>query len=351
MYNCVEEILFNPTKYEWIVFGAGGYARTFINKFCLSGILPMPKYVCDNDETKWNTEFIGGLIIHNPQKIMDEDYRNTVIVIATHWMAIVDQFRHMGAYYYMTITSKTVEDVYYIRQNEKRFHRVEEMFEDDLSKELFHTKIQDYLRGIIYAPSCVSYAPYYGNDLIRNLEDNDVIVAGGCYNGDHIDRALELNSNVKIYAFEPNRKYADYLREKYDLYGNVIIKENALYDDNTELLLDNSVDMSAHVMSGTPEEYCGTQIETIKIKAVRLDDTVGDDVSMIWMDIEGSELSALRGGRELLTYHRPKLAICVYHLIEHYVEIAELVKEYNPNYKLFFRHHSTIDSESVLYAI
>ena len=350
MYNYIEKVLDNPTAYNWIVFGGGGYGRAFIENYCLTGILPMPKYVCDNDKSRWNTEFIAGLMIADPSEIMREDYQKTIIVAATHWMAIVDQIRHMGGYYFAIFTSKCIEDILYIKNNIGRFDAVERMLEDELSRDLYHTKIQDFRRGILYDPSPFSCNPYYGNDVISSLDDKEVIVAGGCYNGDHIDRALDINPNVKFYSFEPNKKYADLLRDKYSNNENVIVKEYGLFDENTDLQFDNSADVSAHVAKMIPGATDSSD-KLEKIHAVRMDDAVNDDVSLIWMDIEGSEIAALKGAERTIRSKRPKLAICVYHMIEHYVEIAELIKEYNPDYKLYFRHYSTMESESVLYAL
>ncbi|MBQ7076689.1 MAG: FkbM family methyltransferase [Lachnospiraceae bacterium] len=349
MYNFIDEILAKPSDYDWILFGAGVKSAEFYNKYLASGVLPMPKYVVDNNPEKWGTKWLGNLTIEDPKKVMSEDYKKTVIIIATHWLAIVDQLRHMGAYYFMTITVKSIDDYIFIKDNKDRIDRVESWLSDDLSKELFRTKIEDYRRGVIYAPSCISFNPYYGNDVIPNLNDNDVIIAGGCYNCEHIDRALMINPKIKCYAFEPNAKYADLLRDKYKDNPNIVVRENGLFNENVTLLLDNSVDLSAHVVAVRENEPINENAETIK--AVKLDDADVNDATLIWMDIEGSEVLALKGAENLIKKNRPKLAICVYHLIEHYVEVAECIKEFNPDYKLYFRHHTTMDLDSVLYAI
>ncbi len=69
------------------------------------------------------------------------------------------------------------------------------------------------------------------------------------------------------------------------------------------------------------------------------------------MDIEGSELKALEGATETIRKYKPKLAICVYHKPEDIIEIPKKILELNPNYKLWLRHYSYVDTETVLYAI
>lgn len=88
------------------------------------------------------------------------------------------------------------------------------------------------------------------------------------------------------------------------------------------------------------------------IETKSLDDLfMNEQVEIIALDIEGEELHALLGASKIIQRNKPKLAICVYHDLSHYVKIAETIKEYNSDYKLYFRHHSTVTIESVLYAI
>ena len=69
------------------------------------------------------------------------------------------------------------------------------------------------------------------------------------------------------------------------------------------------------------------------------------------MDIEGAEMSALQGASEVIRKNRPKLTICIYHSDEDLFRIAEYVHELVPEYKLYIRHHSKSDVETVLYAV
>ena len=69
------------------------------------------------------------------------------------------------------------------------------------------------------------------------------------------------------------------------------------------------------------------------------------------MDIEGAELKALHGCKEILVKHRPKLAICVYHKKEDIVEIPLYLHDVVPEYKFYMRHYSVRAYETVLYAV
>lgn len=72
---------------------------------------------------------------------------------------------------------------------------------------------------------------------------------------------------------------------------------------------------------------------------------------MIKMDVEGSELESLKGAKRTIQRDKPKLAICIYHKPEDMTEIPMFIKELVPEYRLYVRHHSNSDLETVLYAI
>ena len=75
------------------------------------------------------------------------------------------------------------------------------------------------------------------------------------------------------------------------------------------------------------------------------------DATWIKMDIEGSEMAALHGARNVIQRNHPKLTICIYHSDEDMIRIAEYVHEIAPEYKLYVRHHKKNHGETVLYAI
>lgn len=86
---------------------------------------------------------------------------------------------------------------------------------------------------------------------------------------------------------------------------------------------------------------------------VAIDDVVDpqERVTMIKMDIEGSELEALRGARKTICRDKPRLAVCIYHKAEDMTEVPLYIKELVPEYRLYVRHHSKEIGETVFYAV
>lgn len=70
------------------------------------------------------------------------------------------------------------------------------------------------------------------------------------------------------------------------------------------------------------------------------------------MDIEGAEQKALEGAIDIITSQHPKLAVCIYHSLEDFIMIPQIIHKLNPNYKIYIRHYRELaDSENVCYAV
>lgn len=152
------------------------------------------------------------------------------------------------------------------------------------------------------------------------------------------------SGNGHAYVFEPNPAQFEITRQNLKEYSNVELFPYGLYDENTTLRFDScDYDAGSAKVSETGE---------LIIEVRRLDDLLGDKpVTFIKMDIEGSELAALRGAERIIREQKPKLAICVYHKPEDMWEIPGLILEYCPDYRLYLRHYSITQTETVLYAI
>ena len=88
-----------------------------------------------------------------------------------------------------------------------------------------------------------------------------------------------------------------------------------------------------------------------KIDITTIDHEITEKITMIKMDIEGLEYAALKGAERVIKKDMPKLAICVYHEKEDILRIWQYLKEMQPRYRFFLRHHNWGAAETVLYAV
>jgi hypothetical protein len=85
-----------------------------------------------------------------------------------------------------------------------------------------------------------------------------------------------------------------------------------------------------------------------------LDDELVNETGNIFikMDIEGSEMEALKGAASTIRTKKPRLAISVYHKPEDIITIPAFLQNLVPEYKFYLRHDCLVNlTETVLYAI
>ena len=60
------------------------------------------------------------------------------------------------------------------------------------------------------------------------------------------------------------------------------------------------------------------------------------------VDVEGAEKELLQGAENTLKQHKPKTCMAVYHRSEDIFDLINRIKDINPDYKIFLRHHPHI---------
>lgn len=170
-------------------------------------------------------------------------------------------------------------------------------------------------------------------------------VDGGSVGCDATLRFMQLSqgSYSEIYIFEPDKKNAQQCREVAicsNLRDTFVI-EAALGDKCMSVRFSEKNSSSSCIDSSG-----NSQIDMVTLDAVLKDKTV----SFIKMDIEGSELSAIQGGKKIIQRDRPMCAICVYHRYGDMLTIMSQLRELVPEYQFALRHYTNTQLETVLYA-
>ncbi|WP_295764255.1 FkbM family methyltransferase [uncultured Oscillibacter sp.] len=181
-------------------------------------------------------------------------------------------------------------------------------------------------------------------DLPELQLQNERFVDAGAFDGGTTEYFLSRFPGGYSYVFEADPRLSETLRVRLNGRSDVEVFPFGLYDTdgNCAFLSDENMPSSSRVAETGNRE----------IAVRRLDALLGDrPVTFIKMDIEGSELAALRGAERIIREQRPKLAICVYHKPEDMWEIPGLILQYHPDYKLYLRHYSLYNTETVLYAL
>ncbi len=250
-----------------------------------------------------------------------------------------------------TTTAKMIEsqNFFMTENNEHRATEIMKLLADQKSKEVLKSCIEYRTRRIPISESLYSENDQYFVDEIIKLSKNEVFIDGGAYTGDTIQQLFDLAKKKKVIikkviAFEPDKNNYQILSRFYGKRKNVVLYNMGLSEKKGTLFFKSD---------GAAARIVGDENDsTNKVNVINIDSlNERDFITFIKMDIEGAEWEALHGARNVIVQNKPKLTICIYHSDEDMLRIIGYVHELVPEYKLFVRHHSKGNVETVLYAV
>jgi FkbM family methyltransferase len=154
--------------------------------------------------------------------------------------------------------------------------------------------------------------------------------------------ARRVGKSGQVYSFEPHPANAVMLRKLAKARPNVHFSPVAVSDQPGRAVLQvpkqqnrlvTAQSSLSHGFDGQPVD-----VEKIEVPTVRLDDEIAPDVQVDFMkiDVEGHEMSVLRGGSEMLRRCRPSILVEIEqrHMSEPIKDVFELIQELG--YHLFY---------------
>lgn len=187
---------------------------------------------------------------------------------------------------------------------------------------------------------------YFDLNLIPKLKEN-VFVDVGAYVGDTVLDYVESygkDSFQKIYCYEICQENIDKMKINLKNFDNIEIKRKAVSDRRGKLKFDLDNDISSNHISLDGK---------IEVEGIALDEDIKEKISMVKMDIEGSEMKALVGMKEHIKNDTPILLISVYHNNTDLVEIPKFIRSLSENYDYYLRYYGgcVYATEIVLFAL
>lgn len=333
------------------IFGVGNLGRNLPVELQQLGI--SVNFFCDNDKNKVGRVYdsIPCISVEELDRIKD----NTVVIIATrYYKEIYQQLRQLGFKNLERIFSNKFQVDSYFENNNidyivAKIFSVIDILADEESVRVYTRIIEEWCRNEY---SCgqiddiYSLNQYFDNNIIQ-LEENEIFVDCGAYNGDTLDALVEETNGVfqKAYLFELSsinyKILENRLKERYaDLNSKIVAVNSGVSNITSDIFYCEDDEGSTLSSSGN-----------VKGQVVGLSEYfTGKNVTFIKMDIEGAELAALEGAEQLIKRCNPKLAICLYHKPQDLWEIPLFIKELVPNYKIYIRHYTDLLNETVCYA-
>lgn len=334
----------------WI-FGAPGAQRIiqelekYGNPWEIAGII-------DNDKRKWGS--VRGVIpVSNPNILQNEDTEKTVVLISgMHTGEIGRQLEQMQIhnYYSEFWMSSEIKDCYKFETDTDKINLVKGFLSDQHSKDVLDAIVEKRKIGFMDYTDINEWSEteYFLEEFWRPDKcGKEVFVDGGGYTGDTIEEFINWTKGnyQRVYSFEPQKDKARIIGEKMWQWGDKVrFYEKGLWSCDTSLSFENGNDMySGRIVDTTGKEEV--------IETVSLDEVVKEKVTFLKLDIEGAEIEALKGAKNIIQRDKPKLAICIYHKPDDLWEIPLMVHQMVPEYRMYIRHTGIRCYGTILYAV
>lgn len=166
------------------------------------------------------------------------------------------------------------------------------------------------------------------------LTESEIFLDGGAYRGDSIDELLAVAGGkfCEITAFEPDRRAFRQLAKRYGSCENIRLINSALGGIDGEIRMLDNRGRGSRIAGQTPADKAGTPGKCMTIDALGLRPT------LIKLDVEGGELSALMSAERTIRAHRPKLHIALYHRATDFFKLPLYISSCG-EYRLYLRQH------------
>jgi len=290
----------------------------------------------------------GGVDVVSLDEVSEKDGSFDILIICYYVSSVMKKIETNGfsinrVFFWGELLIPDIE-MSFFEQNQMKLREAYNSLNDYLSKMIFKNMVSaPFTKNVdLFSRTCEK-EQYFPEDIFT-LHEEEVFVDAGAFDGDTIEKFL-IYSKQKykyIYAFEPdNTNYARLLERNYR--KNIKIYNAGLYGETRE------ISFSADKGGSSKIESEGSNI----INVLRFDDLELQEknITFVKMDIEGSELSALKGMEKTIKRCKPKLAICIYHKFEDLWELPLYIKSLVPEYRFYIRNYTTHLDEIVLYAV
>ncbi len=337
-------------KNDIYLFGAGvvaDFIRTFLEEHNIDicGYIVDPEYLPENEADR----YIGGKPV-----LVEKAIRSDVsVIVAINSLKAIPNVKltgHIKKIYWLDlydpISMHNLFDDDFMYENHAKLIETAKMLQDFESRRTLMLFVAQKYTGC-YSKEFSRNSQYFDDDILKPSED-EIFVDCGAYNGDTITgffnwlKQHNIMSYKKCVAFEPDGENFGELKRNLAFYKNIELYNMGAYEEKDVLHFEGEINSSSRFSDSGEFSVAVDSIDNV---------LNGEKATYIKMDIEGSELSALKGAKQTITKYKPKLAVCVYHKIDDLVTIPQYIKSINPEYKLYLRSYEPSPIETVLYAI
>lgn len=363
------DLLTSPLSESLVLFGAGGLGRKALSGLRQVGIEPLA--FADNSPSLWGQTIDGVRVLHPEQAA--QQFADRAAFVVTIWRAggshrfaqSRQQLLSLGCRKIASFVSLFWKhpDVFLPHYCQDLPHKVLEQAEDvratfalwsdDESRREYVAQVRwRLMMDFDGLPHPVVDQQYFPEDLF-SLSPGEVFVDCGAFDGDTIKEFLHRQNGSfrQIVALEPDTSSMQKLRQYV----------STLPAEVSERVMLLPVAAAAHaekalfqVTGSASSALAGSTLrgDLVEVSCAPLAEILVDHApTYIKMDIEGAELDALRGAREVIEGHLPILAVSAYHQQDHLWRIPAYLRSLAATYGFFLRPHNEEGWDLVCYAV
>ena len=359
MKSLLHKILPDFTKRP-IIYGASENGRSITALLYKHGVNPL-LFV---DSYHYGVKFNDHDVISPTELLEKYNLESICIIIASAWAHEIYKFLLINGYkghIYVLHSYLDGIDIDIVSNEDMSLfledtYRVHDNLHDDTSKEILNLLVDSrlnfspigYLKAFEKTIDISGDRQYFIHEVMKYLNKYDTvsIIDCGAYDGDTIQIAIDLKIPINnSYCFEPDEKsYIALIQRiaKLNLNKQVTAIRAGVWNESGIIKFLSTNNWSSRIIQND---------SGITINMVSLDNYLSVHcINLIKMDIEGSEMNALKGALKIINQDRPILAISIYHNFYDLVKIPLFLMDILKQYNYFLRHHSGTQ-ETVFYCI
>jgi len=328
------------------IYGAGTTANRIAGKLTEAGI-DVCGYFVDNDFFRRCKDSEENYPIFTFDYVMELPEADVVVGFYQFGIAYSKiekgKFYNRGKVYF--INPEPLFDYEYYLDNKVKFEQTYDWLADDLSRDTMRAYMDGRMNGVM-RPMAECYVPdqYFIPEI--QFGSDEVYIDCGMYDGDTVEEFIRhCPDYARIIGFEPDEANIEKFGRRNLPMERIEVHCAGVWSKETVLGFSADGTSASRIVESGEESLSVMSIDSLDLK---------QPVTFIKMDIEGSELEALKGARKTIQRDMPKLAICIYHKKEDMITIPQYIRSLEPegsSYDFYLRHHSLYEHETVFYAI
>lgn len=338
----------SETELPIMLYGMGNGADMILDK--LSEMNIKPAEIFASDEFVRGHSFRGYRVLKYSE--VCEKYDDFVIVVcfAVHDSAMLERIRQMSLAHPLFAPNVPIVDdgVFtreFIEEHDEEFDKAFNLLSDDFSRQSYIDVLNFKVSGKVeYLFRCQKNKDEIYSEYL-NIGGSEIFMDLGAYDGDTVREFIKASDGKyeKIIAVEADAKNYVKLCNNTENLPDTERYNLAAWDKKETLLFEKKKGRNSKLSS----------VGKVEVPADSVDNILGGNpVTVLKMDIEGSEEKALAGAENTIRTFRPKLYVCAYHRNSDMYRLPLLINEICPNYRFFFCHHPYIPAwESNFYCI